>query len=52
LLVEKGIFSKEQFFQMVKVVDRKMKKNRQPLEFKKEELSITSGIETDLNSIK
>jgi hypothetical protein len=29
LLVEKGIFTKEEFWDMVRVVDRKMKKKRE-----------------------
>ena len=29
LLVEKGIFTKEEFWEMVRVVDRKMKKKRE-----------------------
>jgi len=29
LLVEKGIFSKEELWEMVRVVDRKMKKKRE-----------------------
>jgi site-specific recombinase len=28
LLIEKGIFSKEEFWEMVRVVDREMKRNR------------------------
>ena len=29
LLMEKGIFTKEEFWEMVRVVDRKMKKKRE-----------------------